>query len=132
MERRLLVAQPVEGRAQLRLERKERCLRLLFGSVPGLVREVELRAVAGREADDLAPLAGEGLRQLRCTVTVERCTLAQLDGRLMVGDADEDDAHVAKWVMGRARRTTATSTKPARTRYAARRPRQPAKCRSAS
>ena len=116
MERCLVVTQSVEGRAEFRLECEERSLRLLLCSVTGLVSEVELGAVARRQANRFTLSACERMRQLSSALPVECRALTQLDGRLVMRDADEDDAHVAKWVTGRARRTTATSTKPARTR----------------
>ena len=45
--------------------------------------------------------------------TVERDALAQLDRRVMVRGADEDELHQAKWVTGKASRTRTTSAKPA-------------------
>ena len=116
MESRVLVAQAVERRSELLLEREQRGFGLFLGAFRRLVREVELRAVAGRETHRLAVLAGKRPGQLGCTLGIESRALPQLDRRLMVRDADEDDAHVAKWVAGKARRTTATRTKPARTR----------------
>src|SRR5205085_9975541 len=80
-----------------------------------------LRAVARRKDDRLAQLLGERRRLL----PVERDPLAQLDRRVMVRGADEDEMHQAKWVAGRARRTTITSKKPASARYAARLPASP-------
>ena len=53
MERRLFVAQPVESRAELRLEGEQRDLRLLFRSVGGFIREIQLCAVARREEHHL-------------------------------------------------------------------------------
>ena len=47
---------------------------------------------------------------------VERHLFAQRHGRVMVGGSDEDEADQAKWVAGRARRTTMTRTKPASAR----------------
>ena len=58
-------------------------------------------------------------------VTVKGHLLAQLDRCVVVGRADENEADHAKWVAGRASRTTTTRTNPARARYAARRPVQP-------
>ncbi len=110
------VLQPVERRLDLRPERRERGDRIPLGLLRVLGCEVELGAVAGREADSLAPVrrqpGGERLRG----VPVERHLLAQRHGRVVVGGADEDEADHAKWVAGRARRTTMTRTKPASAR----------------
>ena len=105
MESRVLVAQAVERRSELLLEREQRGFGLFLGAFRRLVREVELRAVAGRETHGLAGLAGKRPGQLGRTLGIESRALPQLNRRLMVRDADEDDAHVAKWVAGKARRT---------------------------
>src|SRR5205823_7912398 len=119
------VLQPVERRLDLGPERRERGDRIPLGLLRILGCEVELGAVTGREADNLAPVrrqpGGERLR----VVPVERHLLAQRHWRVVVGGADEDEADHAKWVAGRARRTTMTRAKPASARYAARRPVQP-------
>ena len=79
--------------------------------------QIQLGAVAGREADRLALLPRQPGRQRLRVVAVERDLLAQLDRRVVMGGADEDEAqHQAKWVAGRASRTTTTSAKPARAR----------------
>src|SRR5204862_1055229 len=121
VERRGVVVQPVERLLHLRLELRERGNRAPLGRLTVDRRDVQLRAVAGREADALA----EAARQVRRGLEIERDALPQLDGRVVVGGADEDEAHQAKWAAGRARRTTITSTNPASARYAARRPVQP-------
>src|SRR2546422_5116811 len=127
VERGFLVTKPVESRPQLGLERQQGGLSLLLRTVGRFVRQIQLRAVAGGEADRFALSAGQCSGELGRALWVESGALTQLHGRLAMRDADEDDAHVAKCVTGRASRTTATSTKPARTRYAARLPRQPAR-----
>src|SRR5262249_31096257 len=86
---------------------------------------VQLGAVAGREANGFAPVRREPGRERRRFLASKRHLLAQLDRRVVVRGADEDEAHHAKWVAGRASRTTITSAKPASARYAARRPAQP-------
>ena len=121
MERGRLVAQAVERGLDLRLELGERRDRTLLGLVDVFRHDIELRAVARREADRLAELSGEQCRML----TVERDPLSQLDRRVMVRGADENEAHHAKWVTGRASRTRITSAKPASATYAARRPDHP-------
>ena len=57
--------------------------------------------------------------------------LAQLDGRAVVRDADENEPH-EKCVTCSPSRTTTTSAKPTSARYAARRPRRPPNARSAT
>src|SRR5213075_319801 len=116
-----VVVEPVERLLDLRLELGQRLDRepLRRGAVR--CRHVELGAVAGREADRLA----EPPRERGRLPAVERDTLPELDRGVMVRGADEDETHQAKWVAGRASRTTITSTKPARATYAARRPAQP-------
>src|SRR6266511_3640298 len=131
MQSRRLVAKTVERGPEVFLQRQQRGLGLLFRLLGGLVREVELRPVARREADRLGLRSRELLCELAGAARLERRTFSELDGRPVVRDADKDDAHVAKWVTGRASRTTATSTNPASTRYAARRPRHPARWRRA-
>ncbi len=113
VERRSLVAQPVEHRPQLVLGQPGN-LRQRLDAAPLRVSadEVELRAVAGREADRLAVLAGELARQLACLRAGQRDPLPQLDGGDVVRQADEDQSH-EKWVRGRPSRTTITSAKPA-------------------
>src|SRR5205823_3632154 len=117
----------VERRRQLGLELEQGLLGGALGGVRIPGRDVDLGAVARREADHLASdLLGEPPCQRRRVVARERGPLPQLDGRAMVRGADEDEVH-AKWVTGRASRTTTTSANPAITRYAPRRPRQPAR-----
>ena len=89
--RRGPVLQPVERRLDLRAERRERRDRSLLGLLRVVGGEVELGAVAGREADRLAPVRGEPGRQRLRVVAVERDLLAQLDRRVVVGGADEDE-----------------------------------------
>ncbi len=75
----------------------------------------------------------ERAREGRRPVAVDGDALAELDGRLVVGDADELEPHQraqdAKWVMGR---TIATSTIPTSWSHAARRPCRPASRRRTS
>ena len=116
VQARGLVAQAVERLLDRRLELGERgdggpLRRLRIGT-----GDVQLGAVAGREADRLAAALREPRRERRRLLPVERDALSHLDGRVMVRGADEDEAHQAKWVAGRARRTTITSTKPASAR----------------
>src|SRR5262249_48597101 len=124
------VLQPIERRLDFRPERRERGDRLalcLLGVVGG---HVELGAVAGREAHRLAPVRRQTRRERPRILAIERDLLAQLDRRVVMRGADEDETHHAKWVAGRARRTTTTRAKPASARYAARRPAQPPSRRS--
>ena len=127
VERRRLVAEAVQRRPQLvgtvTGQVEQRLHAELLGAL--VAHEVELGAIARREHDRLrAQLAGERGRGAR----VERDTLAQLDRRIVVRDADEGEVHEAKWVSGR---TTATRAKPPRLSRAALWPRQPS-CRSTS
>ena len=115
MERRCLVAEAIERRPELLLEREQRRLGLALGLVGRVISQIQLGAVARREADGLAALAREPQGELARAVRVERCALPQLDGSLVVRDADEDDAH-AKCVTGRASLTTTTSANPVSTR----------------
>ena len=126
-----MVAQPVERALDLRLELRERGDRSALDRVPALAHDVELGAVAGREADGLAAALREPRGERRRLLGVEGDPLPQLERRAMVRGADEDEVHHAKWVAGSAIRTTITSAKPASARYAARRPAQPAARRSA-
>src|SRR5207247_4390206 len=82
-----------------------------------VVGDVDLGAVARREANCIAELACELCRGLGR----ERDPLAQLDRRGVMRDADERDAH-AKWLPASASRTTITSANPTSATYAARRP----------
>src|SRR5512135_1542535 len=125
MVRRRLIAQPVERRLDIGLERREGRNSLPFGCLCVGRRNVELRTVAGREANGLAPVLRQPGDELLRFVPPERHLLAELDRRVVMRGADEDEARHAKWVAGRARRTTMTRANPARARYAARRPVQP-------
>src|SRR5262249_56926744 len=69
----------------------------------------------------------EALGERSSFVAVERDALAQLDRRVVMRGADEDEVRHAKWVAGSARRTTMTSAKPTSATYAARLPDQPAR-----
>jgi hypothetical protein len=87
-----LVVQAVERVLDLRLERRKRLDRACFGGLDILRGDVELGAIARREANGLAELQRERARVLR----VERDALAELDGRVMVRGADENEAHQLK------------------------------------
>ena len=84
MQRRGVIAQPVERRLDLGLERDERIDRGALGGLPVLRRDIELGAVARREADGLAERAGERRRM----GPVERDALAELYGRAVMRCAD--------------------------------------------
>ena len=90
------VAQAIERRLDLRLERRERRHGSLLGAVHFRCGDVELRPVAGGETDGLALV----LSQPRCErlrfFLPERHLLTQLDRRVMVRGADEDEMHHAK------------------------------------
>ena len=87
-----LVVQAVERVLDLRLERGERLDRVRFGGLDVLRGDVELGAVARREANGLAELVRKRARVLG----VERDALAELDRRVMVRGADENEAHQLK------------------------------------
>ncbi len=76
VQRRGLVVEAVERRAELGLEREQRRLRLALRLFRRTVREVELGAVARRQAHGLAGLAGERTRELPGAFEVERGALA--------------------------------------------------------
>ena len=90
------VAQAVERGLDLGLERSER----RGGSALGLAciggGDIELRAVAGREAGHLASVLRQPCGKRLRLVAVERNLLAQLDRRVVVRGADEDEMHHAK------------------------------------
>ena len=114
MERRRVVVHPVGDRAQRLagelLERRERPRAVAVG-------EVDLGAVARREADGVA----ERPRERRRALERQRDALPQLDGRDVVGDADEREAsEVAPRERRCARGSRARSRQSAR--WAARRP----------
>ena len=81
------------------LERRERAVVALAG-------EVELGAVAGREADGVA----ERARELDGAVERQRDALAELDRGDVVRDADEREPQ--KCVPASTTRTTITTAKP--------------------
>ena len=122
MQRGGAIVQPVERGLDLGLERSERGDSVTLGRLRVVGRDVELGAVARREAHRLAAALreprGERLRRL----PLERDPLAQLDRRVVVRGADEDEADHPKCPAGMTTRTTMTSAKPASARYAARRP----------
>ena len=101
VQRGSLVAQAIERGLDLRLELCERGDRALLGLAGVLRDDVELGAVARREAHGLTELE----RQRRGGLTIERDPFAQLDRCVMVRGADKDEMHHAKWVAGRASRT---------------------------
>ena len=113
MERRRVVVHPVGDRAQRLarelLERRERAGAVVAG-------EVDLGAVAGREADGVAEPVGEG----RGPLERQRDPLAQLDRRDVMRDADEREGQ--KWLPARTTRATITRAKPISASCAARRP----------
>jgi hypothetical protein len=88
-----LVGKPVDDRAQLILRQSAHARDRLEGAALGVVAdEIELGAVAGREADGLAVCRqrpGE-LRRLR---QGHERTLAQGDGSGLVGESDEGEVH---------------------------------------
>ena len=90
------VVQPVERGLDLGAERRECRDRVALGLLGIVGCEVELRAVAGREADRFPPIHREPRRQRLRVVTVERHLLTQLDRRAVVRGADEDEADHAK------------------------------------
>src|SRR5262249_43186789 len=105
----------------------------LRGALPGRlgigVDEIELRAVAGREAHCLA-FAGHPPCEFRRTGEVERDALTHLNGRQSVRRADENEAH-AKCPIWRLNCMATTSANRTSVTYAARRPCQPAPNRRA-
>jgi hypothetical protein len=115
--RRRPVAKPVKRGLDLGLQRREHldCVPLRFLRIGG--GDVQLCAVAGREADSLTLFPGQPSRERFRILSAECDLLAQLDRRVVVRGADEDEAqHQAKWVAGKASRTTTTRAKPARAR----------------
>ena len=120
MERGGVVVQAVEGR---KLE-ENRCGALL-GRLGVFGRQVELGAVAGREADGFPAVGRQRARDLGGFLLAEGDPLAHLHGRETMRRADEDEGH-EKCTVGRPSRTAITSANPARRRYAALRPCQPA------
>src|SRR5437588_156226 len=112
----------LEAAEDLLRERRGSCA-LRLARVGG--GDIELGAVAGRDANRLASVLRQPRGERLRLIAVERNLLAQLDRRVVVRGADEDEADHAKWVAGRARRTTTTRANPARASDAARRPVQP-------
>jgi hypothetical protein len=86
------IVEPVERRLDVGLERRERCDGFALGRLRVFRGDVELGAVARREANDLAAalrkLRGESLRG----IPLERDPLPQLDRSMVVRRADEDEA----------------------------------------
>ena len=135
MERRRLVGEAVRDRSE-RLgrrprEREQRAVGEVGQSVLVLRREVELGAVAGRENDRLVRRVGrrQAVRECPGGREVDGDALAQLEGGAVVRHTCEREPHAAKWVRGS---TTATSTAPATSVQASRRPCRPASRRSSS
>ena len=116
VQRRRVVVQAVERLLDLRLERGERGDRGPLGRLGVGAGDVQLGAVARREADGLAAPRREPRGELAGLLAVERHPFPQLDGRVVVGGADENEPHQAKWVAGSASRTRITSAKPASAR----------------
>ena len=109
MQCRRLVAQPIERRLNPRLELGKRSDGQPLHSFGVVRNDVELRAVARREAHRLAEPGSER----RALLAVERHTFPQLDRCVMVRGADENETHHVKWATGKASRTRMTSTNPA-------------------
>ena len=110
VERGRFVAQAVELEAFLGQSGK----RTRFGHLGIGVSEVELGAIAGREAHRLSSL-GERFGETRGTREVERHALAHLNGGKPVRGSDENEVH-AKWLVGRPRWRAMTTAKPASAR----------------
>ena len=93
-----MVVQPIED-GQLPEHRG----RALLGRFRVVGREVELRSIAGGEADCLPPVGGQHARHLRGLLLPERDELAQLDGGEPVRRSHQDEAahESAPWA-GRA------------------------------
>src|SRR5262249_52313184 len=129
MKSRSLVLQPVERGTEVCFEGEQCRFAAPFGVGGRLVGEIELRPIARREAHGFPGGTAQAARQISRLLARQLRTLAELDRRTVMRDADEDDSH-EKCVTGNASRTTATSRNPASNRYAARRPRRPAPRRS--
>ena len=115
MQSRRLVGQPVDDRSQLLVfEATDGGERLHPAPVRVLADEVELGAVAGREADCLAAVCETACELRRLRERDERA-LADRDRRRLVGESDESEVH-EKWVSWRPMRATITSAKPASAR----------------
>jgi hypothetical protein len=91
-----MIAKPIEGGLDVGLELGERRDCRLLGGFDVGRGHVQLGAVARREADGLAAGRREPLREIGGRVVAERDTLAQLDRRVMVRGADENEAHQEK------------------------------------
>src|SRR5688500_1241093 len=87
------------------------------------ISEIELRAVAGRQADSLASV-GKARSELGRAVGIEGDPLPHLDRREPVRRADENEAH-ARCPVCKLTCSAINSAKPTSAAYAARRPRQP-------
>jgi len=107
------VVEPVERRLHLGLEGGEHRNGLPLRGLCVGSGDIQLRAVARRETDGLAPICRQPRRERLRLVPAERDLLAHLDRRAVVRGADEGETHHAKWVAGRASRTTTTRAKPA-------------------
>src|SRR5207253_567071 len=91
MQRGRAILQPVERRLDLRLERRKRGDGVALGRLRVIGRDIELGAVARREADRFAPALREPRRERLRRLPLERDPLAQLDGRMVMRRADEDE-----------------------------------------
>ena len=91
-----LVAEPIQRGAELGLESEQCRFGLPLGVVGGLGGQVELGAVARRQANGLGVVARKPARKLPGAFWIEGCALPQLDRGLVMRDADENDAHQPK------------------------------------
>ena len=86
------IVQPVERRLDLGLERGERGNGVALGRLGVVGRDVELGAVARRETHRLATALREPRGKRLRRLPLERDPLPQLDRRMVVRGADEDEA----------------------------------------
>ena len=96
MESRGAIVETVERGLDLRLERGQRGNSVAFRRVGVLRSDVDLGAVAGREADRFAPALREPRRERLRIVPLERDAFAQLDRSVMVRRANENEADHVK------------------------------------
>ena len=113
MQRRRLVAQSIERVRELRLALEQDLRRARFGVDVVVVSDVELGAVARREAHGFARVPREVLRDGPRIVGTKRDALAKLDAGAVMRHADEGDPH-PRCPAGSPR--NATSAKPASVR----------------
>ena len=108
-----LIGQPVQVRREIALREAGESRHRSLVPVDALGRdEVELGAVTGRQTSRLQADPGQLVRQRRRVRSVQRHALAHLDGRELVGGADESELHdrcVTRRPSGAAR----TRAKPA-------------------